>query len=264
MLLAYSPPLPLVIDYSLDANDNIAAKDEEGVILALKQDNCLRRVRLRMFATNLRKFIEALDGECPILEYLVIQNAIEDTSTILTLPETLQAPRLRHLMLVGFALPIGSPLLTTTAGLVTLCLVMTHPSTYFHSNTLLEWLLFMPQVETLSISFLFHDHNHDVEGQPGQLSHTPITTPITLPNLLVFKFLGVRAYLEALVNRITAPRLEKLQTVFIKSDINQHTLSLPCLLQFMNTTYALGFGSAKLAFSEDSVDMEVDSDEEAE
>ena len=45
-VLEHLPPLPLVIDYFLDANDNTAAKDEEGVILALKQDNCLRRVPL--------------------------------------------------------------------------------------------------------------------------------------------------------------------------------------------------------------------------
>jgi hypothetical protein len=42
----------------------------------------------------------------------------------------------------GFALPIGSRLLTTAVGLVTLHLVMVHPSTYFHPNTLLQWISF--------------------------------------------------------------------------------------------------------------------------
>jgi hypothetical protein len=47
---------------------------------------------------------------------------MEDNSTILIFPETLQAPHLRHLTLRGFALPIGSRLLTTAVGLVTLYL----------------------------------------------------------------------------------------------------------------------------------------------
>src|ERR1700722_11759352 len=40
-MLAHSPPLPLVIEYA-NGNEGIAAKDEEGAILALKQYNRLR------------------------------------------------------------------------------------------------------------------------------------------------------------------------------------------------------------------------------
>ena len=46
------------------------------------------------------------------------------TITILIFPETLQAPHLRHLSLIGFALPIATRLLTTAVGLVTLCVVI--------------------------------------------------------------------------------------------------------------------------------------------
>ena len=47
------------------------------------------------------------------------------TTTILPVifPETLQA-YLRHLSLIGFALPIATRLLTTAVGLVTLCVVI--------------------------------------------------------------------------------------------------------------------------------------------
>ena len=47
-MLANSPPLPLVIDYSLNEDDGFSAEDEEGAILALEQYNRVHRVRLHM------------------------------------------------------------------------------------------------------------------------------------------------------------------------------------------------------------------------
>ena len=255
-MLAHSPPLPLDIDY-LNVDVEIAAEDEEGAILALKHHNLLRRSRLYMFATSLQKLIVTMDDEYPILEHLIIARPLEDKSSICQFPETLEAPNLRHLLLQGFALPMGCRLLTTAVGLVTLGLFMRHPSTYFHPNTLLRWLSFMPQLETLIVNFLFPVPNRDVERQ---LTHIPITAPITLPNLHYFAFQGVGTYLEALVHRITTPRLEKLRFFFF----NQLTFSVTRLLQFVNATENLTFKSAKFNFSEDNVYVEVGPHEEAE
>jgi hypothetical protein len=252
-MLTHSPPLPLLIDY-LSGNDDIAAEDEEGAILALKQYNRVRRVCLRMHVTSLRKLVVAMDDDYPILETLIILHPKGDLGSISLLPETLQAPHLRHLYLDGFALPIGCRLLTTAVDLVTLYLSMDHPSTYFHPNTLLRWLSFMPQLETLRIDFLFPVPNHDVEMQ---LAHTSITTPVTvtvtLPNLHDFSFQGIRTYLEALIHPIVAPRLDKLQIWFS----NQLTFSVPRLLQFVNATENLMFKSAEFSFSEERVYVEV-------
>jgi hypothetical protein len=121
---------------------------------------------------------------------------------VLGLPETLQAPHLRHFVLRGFACPVRSRLHPTSGGLVTLCLVTTHPSAYFLPNLLLQWISFMLQLESLEIAFLFPVPNRDVERQ---LTRTPITTHITLPNLRMFWFRGVSAYLEAVLCRITTP-----------------------------------------------------------
>jgi hypothetical protein len=87
----------------------------------------------------------------------------------------------------------------------------------------------MTQLQTLMIVFRFPVPSRDVERQ---LTHTPITTTVILPNLHWFWFRGVSTYLEALVRRITTPRLEKLEIGFF----NQLTFSIPRLLQFMNTT----------------------------
>jgi hypothetical protein len=243
-MLAHSPSLPLVIDYFFDRYEDITAEDEEGTILALKQRDRVRRVRLRMPITNLPKFIVAIDEEYPILEYLVITFEANDdieASTVLIFPETLRAPHLRHLSMGGFAHQIGNRLLTTAVGLVTLCLCIEHPFAYFQSNTLLQWISFMPQLEALAI---FH-----MPGQRRLTMQTPTTKPITLPNLHHFWFRGTCPYLEALVRQFTAPCLEKLQIEYFY----ERVFSVPYLLQFINATENLRFDSAKFEFSEPQV-----------
>ena len=241
-MLARSPPLPLVIHYSTRSR-NITAEDEKGIILALTQRD--RVIRVRLFAPDtslLEKFTAVMDKEYPILEHLNIGPRPEDVSSVLIFPETLQAPHLRLLWLRSFVIPMGSRLLTTAMSLVTLSLVMVHPSTYFHPNTLLRWTSFMPQLETLSISFIFPIPNRDVEMQ---LTNTPIIAPVTFSNLRHIEFHGVSTYLEALVHPITAPRLEKLN---IESS-SQLIFSIPCLLELMNTTENLRFDSSTFRFS---------------
>ena len=92
-----------------------------------------------------------------------------------------------------------------------------------------------------------------------QLTHTPIMAPIALSHLLYFRFQGVRTYLEALVHRITTPRLEKLRVLFF----NQLTFSVTRLLQFVNATENLTFKSVKFIFSDDNVSVEVYPHDEA-
>ena len=244
-MLSHSPPLPLVIDFFRDHWD-ITAEDEKGIILALEQRHRIRRVRFKMPIPKLQKLIMAINEEYPLLEYLIMETPIGNTSSALMLPETFQAPHPHHLVLIGFVLPIGSRLLTTSVGLVMLCLHMEHPSAYFQPNTLLQWISLMPQLELLLIAFFFPVPNHDVKRQ---LMHTRITTHVTLPNLRCFWFQGVSAYMEAVIRRITTPRLEELRIQFF----NQLTFSVPCLLQFMNTTENISFDSAIFRFLKEKV-----------
>ena len=255
-MLAHSPPLPLVIDYRLDKNDYFTAEDEERAILALKQYNRVFRVRLWMPLTSLQKLITTMDEEYPILEHLIIYPPAEDKATILTFPKTLQAPHLRHLALASFAIPIESRLLTTAVGLVTLGLIMVNPCTYFHPNTLLQWLSFMPQLETVVISFRLPARSRHVGVQ---FTHTTITTPVTLPNLRVFGFKGVTAYLEAVLYRISAPRLEMLGITFL----NQLTFSVPRLPHFVDATENLTFKTIEFLFFDKMVGVKVYPHEEA-
>ena len=191
-MLAHSPPLPLVVGYFRNDRE-LTTEDEEGIILAFKQHD---HVRLGNAVTTMQKLFVAMDEEYSILESLYIALPTEDNSTILRFPETLQAPHLRGLSLQSFTLPIESRLLTTAVDLVTLYLVMVHPSTYFHSNTLIQCISLMPQLEMLDIYFKFSTPNRDVERHP---THTPIFAPVTLSNLRHFGFRDVKTYLEAVV-----------------------------------------------------------------
>ena len=240
-MLAHSPPFPLVIDYR-DESCDITVDDEEGILLALEQRDRVRRIRLCTPAPKLQKIITAIDGEYPVLEYLIVVPFTDDRSATLMFPETLRAPHLRHLLLEGCALPIGSRLLTTAMNLVTLVLSVGHISIYVQPNVLPQWVSSMPRLETLVILFTFLVPNHDVERQ---LTDTPITAHVALPNLRWLEFQGVSTYMEAVVGRITAPRLEKLIIRFFK----QLTFSVPRLLQVMHTTENIKFDSVLFQFS---------------
>jgi len=251
-MLAHSPPLPIVIDY-IDKYHGITAEEEAGITLALQQRDRVRRIRLDMLFPDLKRLVVAIDGEFPVLEYLYV--APLRWKAKLVLDKTFRAPRLRHLVLATFAIPIRAPLLVgeaaAGAGLVTLALQSIHSSVYFGPDELLRGLLVMLQLERLVIDFDSPVSNRDVvHGQPDLL-HTPPSPPVipavTLPNLRSFAFRGVSAYLEALLPHITAPRLEKLHIRFF----NQLSYSLPRLVQFVSATENLAgrLGSAVLRFN---------------
>ena len=250
-MLAHSPSFPLLVGYFMK-NRQLTTEDEEGIILALKQRDRVRRVRLHNAATinHWQKLFVVMDEEYPILEYLYISRQHEDNSTISKFPESFQAPHLRFLALRGFAFPIGSRLLTTAVGLITLRLDMVHPSTYFHLNTLIQYISLMPQLETLKIYFKLSTPSRDVERQ---LTRTPIIATITLPNLHHFHFRGVSSYLEELVHSVITPRLEDLRIEFF----NQLSFSLPRLRQFIDAAENLRFGNAVLTFSSKKIDAVV-------
>jgi hypothetical protein len=200
-MLAHSPLLPLIIDYE---DRDITAEDEEAIMLALEQRDRVRRIRLYMTVLQLQKLIMAIDGEYPILEYLILADLLEEKSTVLILPETLETPHLRHLA-TNCSVPIRFQLLTTAVGLVRLHLALYHPSTYFQPTVPLQSLSLMPKLEIIVIYFSFAVPNGDVERQ---LMRTPIMTHATLPNLRTFVLRTVSAYSEAVLSRITVPRLE--------------------------------------------------------
>ena len=245
-MLAHSPPtIPLIIDHFDDRYEDLTAEDEKGILLALQHRHRVRRIRLLKPTPILQKLIIALDGEFPILEFLLIWHQryhwpVTEPIENLNLPESFRAPHLRHLTLKNFATPIESPQLTTMGNLVTLYLTKIPFSAHFHPNTLLQRLSLMPQLEVLWTGFNF---SHDVETQ---LLRTPIVTQVTLPNLYWLGFLGSSAYLEALLPSVTAPLLKRLRIDFFYEMI----YSVPHLQQFMNTARNVHIKTVTLHFSD--------------
>jgi len=243
-MLEHSPPLPLVIDH-IHYHNSVTIEDEEGIMLALRHHDRVRRVGLLMPVPNLQKVIAAvaLNNEFPMLEWLYLRPPAKQVLSLI-FPKSFRAPRLRRLKLSNFAFPIGSQLLTTSVGLVTLSLEDISPSVYLHPDELVHRLSQMPQLETLSITFHSPVANRDVKRE--LLRRTP-QTHVTLPNLRWFGFKGASAYLEAFLPCMTAPLLARLQVVFF----NQLTLHLPRLLQFLNTAANLRFSSAMVIFEKE-------------
>jgi len=241
-MLAHSPPFPIIIDHfhrDMDSGDRMTANDVEGIILALKHRNRVRRIRFRTPFTMTKKVIVPIDGKFPILEFMCIAPM---HYTNFLFPNTFQAPQLRHLLLVNLTCPIGSPLLSAAIGLVGLALINIPPSTYFQPHELLHRLSLMPQLEILWIGFDPSDSRNYVDLDVTHMHHA---THISLPNLRFFQFRGFNPYSEALLSRITAPHLEVVQVTFWEEE----TFSVPCLLQFMSTSEDLRLGSAVLSFN---------------
>ncbi len=241
-MLTHSPSFPLTVQYV--GSNGITAEDEEGMMLALQQRDRVRYLSLLLPFWDLRKLVMIIDDEFPILESLTLQPWVMG-NTALMLPETLQAPRLRHLVVKGFACPIRPRLHPTAVGLVALHLRIDHVSAYLEPSVLLQWISFMPQLEMLLVHISIPIQNRDVERAERQLMDTLVTTPITLPNLRLLHFDCVSDYLEAIVCRITTPRLEQLTIQFF----NYFAFSVPRLVQFLKTTKSLKFDSVELEFS---------------
>jgi hypothetical protein len=247
MLAHFPPTIPLIIDHFDDRYQGLTAEDEKGILLALQHRDRVRRIRLLKPTPILQKLIIALDGEFPILEFLLIWHQryhwpVVEQITNLNLPETFRAPHLRQLTLKNFATPIESPQLTTMRNLVTLYLTKIPFSAYFHPNTLLQRLSLMPQLEVLWTGFNF---SQEVERQ--LLLRTPIVTRVTLPNLHWLGFLGCSAYLEALLPWLIVPILKRLRINFFY----QMIYPIPHLRQFMNTARNVHIKTVTLHFAED-------------
>jgi hypothetical protein len=234
-MLAHSPLLPLTVSYHTKGQE-ITAEDESGIFLALSHRDRLHHVDIWM--SNPGKFVAVMDDQFPVLEYMHITSWTE-----VDLPITIQTPNLRHLSLRRAYLPIGSPLITTTAaGLVTLELLNIPSWAYFPPSYILTQLSLMAQLERLSITF--HSPNHGVEGQSRQ---TP--DMITLPNLRRIWFRGTATYLESLFTWISAPSLSVLHV-----DLgHRFLLTVPRVCQFIQSSESLTFRTIQVTFRESFV-----------
>ena len=202
--LSHLPPLPVVINYS-DRTETIARRDEGHIHLGLQQHGRVRCVLLQAPSSSLRVWLEPMNKLFPKLEELsLLSTTIEETN--LMLPETLQAPHLRHLSLHGIGFPKGLSLLSSAIALSTLTLTHIGASCYFPPRHLVTRLQSLPHLEELSIGFAIPI---PLPSNERELLPAPIP-PVTLPALRRLTFRGVDAYLDNLVAQINTPLFERL------------------------------------------------------
>jgi hypothetical protein len=207
-ILAYLPPLPLIIDYN-EQYDELTADDEVGIILALRYYDRVRCIRLMESFRVLQRLLMVLQGEFPNLEYLIIKrDSFEDTTTV-DFPKTFRAPHLRYVMAMGIYIPIDSPF--TTIGNPVVLSLNAHSGDYFHPNIFVLQLLVVPQRETPGNAFNSRFPSHDVDKQSFRRAILRRVTPY----FPCIGFQGVNPYLETLIPRATIRLLERLQLYFV-------------------------------------------------
>lgn len=194
-MLAFFPPLPLIVDY-LDLHDDLTADDELGIILALWHCDRVRCIRLMQPISVLQRLFVILEGEYPNLEYLIIERHPSEHRSIVHIPKTFRAPRLRYFVVMGLPIPIESLSFTTIGNLASLSFKV-RSCAYFHPNILLQQLSLVPQRESTGNINTFYSclPSDDINRQSLQRAITRRVTPY----LRHFGIQGANADLETLL-----------------------------------------------------------------
>jgi hypothetical protein len=152
--------------------------------------------------------------------------------TVLIVPDSLLggfAPRLEILQSGGVSFPGLPKLLLSAAHLVSLHLYNTPHPGYISPDAVVTALSTLTSLDSLVLQF------QSARSFPDRASRRPPpSTRSVLPVLTGFWFKGVNEYLEDLVARIDAPRLNALTVSFL----NDIVFDTPQLTQFINRTPA--------------------------
>lgn len=153
------------------------------------------------------------------------------------------APGLRYLELEHIPFPGLPKLLLSATHLIELYLsIIPHPG-YISPEAMVTSLSMLINLETLSLQFQSPRSHPDWEDRPP----SP-TTRSVLPSLTYFRFKGVSEYLEDLVARIDALRLNGLDVTFF----NQIDFDTPQLAQLISRTSTFKAPNEASVFFRDS------------
>lgn len=177
-----------------------APEDQWNIMAALKQSD--RVVSISLTVTNwLLEGLSTISEPFSKLEELAL---LSRGDLQLTLPSAFRwDPRLRTLRLTSIAIPSLPQLLSHLKGLVDLRLHEIPHVGYFSPYAFANALSEMTQLETLSLHFLSLPPRRSFVSLPPQSGER-----VVLPYLTSFTYRGTSKYLDNLVSRTDAPRLE--------------------------------------------------------
>ena len=220
------PSLPLIIlcegDYPKGSVDNIIAGLQ-------RRDRVCQVILKDVWSSDWDILFAAMQEPFPELTRLEFWPNHE---TMPIIPDSIlggSAPRLEILQLGGVSFPGLPKLLLSATHLVSLHLYnIPHPG-YISPDAVVTALSTLTSLDSIVLQF------QSARSFPGRESRRPPpSTRSVLPVLTGFWFKGVTEYLEDLVARIDAPRLNAL-TVSLLNDI---VFDTPHLIQFINRTPA--------------------------
>jgi hypothetical protein len=239
-MLNHSPPLPLIINYQ-NTYATMTTDDEEGILLALRRHDRVRRIVLHAPHRGLHKFLAAMNENFPTLERLSIVSTSGDDAK-LVMPRAFRAARLSHLTLGGVTLSGEPRSLSPTVSLVSLTLTNLRAFPYFPAEGLTAQLQFVLLLGELSISF-----------------SVPIPRT-TLPAEIRFIPRGISVYLEDHLARISDSCLGKFDVTLF----NQLIYALPAISRHIDATAEFRFPVAKINFNQNSFSISLSDNREEE
>ena len=205
--LKYWPLFPLVVNYGRSPMlGPPSPEDEENIIATLEKSDRVSSITLAVTNSLLEK-ISAIKKPFSELEDLVL---LSQDKAQLTLPSTFWwGHRLRTLHSTRIALPSLPQLLLPSQNLVDLQLSEIPGVGYFSPEAFANALCGMTQLETLSLHFLSLPPRRNFVSLPPSPGDR-----VVLPALTHFKYRGTSKYLDILVARIDAFRLEDIDITF--------------------------------------------------
>ena len=198
--------------------------DVDNIITVLERRDRVNEIYFFNFDSSpTEKLLAAMQEPFPELTHLLFRS----TSPLPALPDSFlgeSAPRLRHLYLTHILSPSLPKLLLSATHLVSLCLEEMPYSEYISPEAIVIVLSTSTSLRSLMLKFRYTRSRPDWANR-----RPPPPTPAVLPTLIFFTFEGVSEYLDDLVARIEAPRLERLSIYF-----SQILFDTPQFIQFIS------------------------------
>ena len=234
------PPIPISVSCLPWPGADAGCKD--NIIAALEHRDRVFEINLSFApGDQLEQIASTMDEPFPVLTRLRVQPRDMDSDidmdmdmtqdALLALPNAFlggSAPLLQEITLHGTAFPALPNLVLSASHFHTLHLYDVPHAGYISPQTMVTFLLALPNLKSLAIGFA------SSESRPLQISPPPLTRAV-LPSLTNFQFDGASEYLVDIIAQIDTPLLDSLNMTFFSDLI----VDIPRLYEFLDRTDGL-------------------------
>ena len=242
------PSLPLL----LRVQDSNPTEDVDEILAVLERSDRIVKIKLSSVnGSNSEIVLAAMQVPFPELTVLLLHG---DLGMVSVLPDSFlggSAPRLQVLWLSRIPFPGLPKLLLSATHLVDLRYLNIPHSGYISPEAIVAVLSTLTSLKDLALGF------ESPQSRPDWANRRlPPLTRSVLPVLTFFWFKGACEYLEDVVTRIDAPRLNNLDITFF----NQIVFDTPRFIQFISRSPALEtFEKALVVFEHGAASVDLSS-----